>query len=323
MLGLLGEQEILYLVYCGIAVGALVFISGLGQLVSQRENRSEARSRRMRMIAEGKSSAELLALLKPVSRQGAFSKVPVYGDLSATLRKAGFTISARMFLGLCLMLWALATFFGQRFMNIEVVAVLALLPAFVVPALVVEARVRERTQKLVTQLPDALDLMARGLKVGHPLSTSIASVAREMPDPIGTEFGLIHDQVNYGDDLVDAFKEFADRVSVEDVDYLASSIGIQYGTGGDLVRVINVLSRTIRSRLAMRRKIRAISSEGRLSAWFLSVIPFFIFGFTMMTTPSYYRGVMDDPMFQPMALTVIGLTIANALVLRRLVNFRI
>ncbi|WP_068109065.1 type II secretion system F family protein [Tropicimonas marinistellae] len=323
MLANFDEQDLLYIVYCGIAVGALVFISGLGQLLSQKENRSEARSRRMRMIAEGKSTAELLALLKPPARRGLLGRIPLLGDLPARLRKAGLMISARMFLALCVMVWGAITLVGQRFIGIELAAVLAIIPAILVPFVVLDARVKKRSDQMVRQLPDALELMARGLKVGHPLSTSIATVAREMPDPIGTEFGLIHDQVNYGDDLVDAFKEFAERVGVEDVDYLASSIGIQYGTGGDLVRVITVLSRTIRSRITMRRKIRAISSEGRLTAWFLSALPVLIFAYTMISTPSYYGGVMDDPMFRPMMLTVIGLTIANALVLRRLVNFKI
>ncbi|SNS45023.1 type II secretion system F family protein [Tropicimonas sediminicola] len=323
MLDRLSDQDIIYVVYCGIAVGALVFVSGLGQLFSPQENRDEARSRRMRMIADGRSTAELLALLKPTPKTGLLARIPFVGDLTVKLRKAGWMISARMFVAACLMLWGAITLVGANFAPIGTVALLAIVPAFVLPLAVLNARINQRTEKLVLQLPDALELMARGLKVGHPLAASIAAVAEEMPDPIGTEFGLIHDQVNYGEDLVDAFKEFAERVDVEDVNYLSASIGIQYGTGGDLVRVISVLSRTIRNRIAMRRKIRAISSEGRLSAWFLSALPLVIFGFTMSATPEYYGGVMADPMFRPMAITVIVLVIANALVLRKLVNFKL
>ncbi|SDL41836.1 type II secretion system F family protein [Aliiruegeria lutimaris] len=323
MQGLIGEQEFIFIVYCGIAVGALVLVSGLAQLLSGREDHREARSRRMRMIADGRTTAELLALLKPDRKHGLFSYIPYFGDLPEKLRKAGFLISTKMFLAGCLVLWGALTLIGARFMEIETVALLMAVPSFGLPIAILEARIQKRTEALLLQLPDALDVMARGLKVGHPLSGSIATVAQEMPDPIGTEFGLIHDQVNFGDDLVDAFKEFAERVGVEDVDYLSSSIGIQHGTGGDLVRVISVLSRTIRNRISMRRKIKAISSEGRLSAWFLSALPFVIFGFTMASTPDYYGGVAGDPMFKPMAVTVAVLVIANALILRRMVNFRI
>ena len=115
---------------------------------------------------------------------------------------------------------------------------------------------------MVRQLPDALDLMARGLKVGHPLNTTIRSVANEMPDPIASEFGVVMDQIAYGDDLPDAFAEMADRIDLEDVRYLSVSIGIQHGSGGDLASILMTLSRVIRNRLSMRKRIKAISSEG-------------------------------------------------------------
>jgi tight adherence protein B len=104
---------------------------------------------------------------------------------------------------------------------------------------------------------------------------------------------------------------------------LSASIGIQHGTGGDLARVIQVLSNVIRARISMRRRILAISSEGRLSAWFLSAIPFVIFGFTSFSSPEYYGGVMDDPLFKPVAAAVVFFTVLNALVMKKLVNFRI
>jgi tight adherence protein B len=165
--------------------------------------------------------------------------------------------------------------------------------------------------------------MARGLRVGHPLNTSIGTVAQEMPDPISSEFGIIFDQVNYGEDLPDAFQDFADRVDIEDVYYLSASIGIQHGTGSDLARVVELLAKVIRSRIMMRRKVKAISAEGRASAAFLSSLPILMFVFTSISAPGYYSGVYDDPLFMPMATAIVVLTIANALILRKLVNFHV
>jgi len=182
---------------------------------------------------------------------------------------------------------------------------------------------KRRILAMTHQLPDALDLLARGLRVGHPLNTSIGAVAREMQDPIASEFGLIFDQVSYGDDLPDAFEEFAERVDMEDVNYLASSIGIQHGTGGDLAHVIEILSGVVRGRIALRRKIKAISAEGRLTAWFLSSLPFIIFGMMTVSSPEYYGGVSEDPLFLPMAFAVLAFTVLNAVILRKLVNFKI
>ena len=177
--------------------------------------------------------------------------------------------------------------------------------------------------KLVTQLPDALDLMARGLRVGHPLNATISTVARDMIDPVATEFGIIVDQISYGDDLVGAFRDFADRAGLEDVRYLATSVAIQNGTGGDLSLILLTLSKVIRARIAMRKRILAISSEGRLTAIFMSLLPVFIFGVTSVTSPTYYAGVSDDPLFRPIAIIVVFLIVANYLAMRRLVNFRI
>jgi tight adherence protein B len=144
-----------------------------------------------------------------------------------------------------------------------------------------------------------------------------------MPDPIGSEFGIIFDQVSYGDDLVTAVQEFAERIDTEDAHYLAASIAIQHGTGGDLARVVELLAKVIRGRIAMRRRIKAISSEGRLSAWVLSALPLVIYGATSVSSPTYYSGVADAPLYVPMMSTIAFLVVANALILRKLVNFRI
>lgn len=176
---------------------------------------------------------------------------------------------------------------------------------------------------LVRQLPEALDLMSRGLKVGHPLNATIASVATDMNDPIATEFGIMVDQVSYGDDLVNAFMDFADRTELEDVRYLSVSVAIQAGTGGNLAQVLGTLAKVIRDRITMRKRIQAISSEGRLTSNFLSLLPLFILVSTSISSPDYYAGVSTDPLFMPFAVVVGVLVVVNYLVMRRLVSFKI
>ena len=191
------------------------------------------------------------------------------------------------------------------------------------PLLVLKALGQKRRKALIAQLPDALDLMSRGLKAGHPLNTSIATVAETMPDPIGSEFGIIVDQVSVGDDIVTAVRKLAQRTPSEDFQYLAASISIQHGTGGNLGQVLSTLAQVIRGRAMMRRKIKAMSAEGRISAVILSGLPFAIFGLNMIITPEYYGGVMDYPLFIPLAIAAVTLIILNALILFKLVNFRI
>ena len=315
--------DAIYLLYAGIALGAFMLFTGIAQFLSRGENPQEARSRRMKMIAAGATTEEVLAVLKPVHSQTLFSRLPFVGDLPSMLHKAGITMSPTAFLGIC----ALATFAVLIFANfafgIWLGMVAAVVIGLILPISVLRSRVKTRDTALIAQLPDALDLIARGLRVGHPLNTSVHEVATEMADPIASEFGVIFDQVSYGDDLVDAFNEFAERVDLEDVHYLAACIGIQHGTGGDLARIIQVLANVVRGRITMRRKILAISSEGRLSGMFLSILPFLMFGSTSIMSPDYYFGIIDDPMFKPMMAIILMLTIANFLMIRKLVNFRI
>ena len=164
--------------------------------------------------------------------------------------------------------------------------------------------------------------MARGLKVGHPVAVTVGNVATDLPDPIGSEFGIIQDQINYGDDVATAFQDFAKRVGTEDANYLAVSIGIQHGTGGNLARVLSILSQVIRDRQTMQKKIKAISAEGRLSSLILTVLPVFIYFSIEMSTPSFYGDVRNDPLFPYFASAIVGLTIAQGLILKRLVKFK-
>lgn len=180
---------------------------------------------------------------------------------------------------------------------------------------------QKRVDALTQQLPDALDLMMRGLRVGHPVGTTIANVGRTMADPIGAEFRILAEQISHGDYLTDAFDDLAERLGQEDVEYLAVAISIQHGTGGNLAEILGTLSKVVRERIIMRRRVRAISSEGRMSAYVLSALPVLIYVSTSLTAPDYYTGVSDDPMFMPVMVLIVALVIGNFLALRKLVTF--
>jgi tight adherence protein B len=319
----LDSFEIEALIYVGIFVGVLIAYEGIRQLLSRSETTGAARSRRMRLIASGATTEDVLRLLKPSVDRWALARIPFIGDLPVALRQAGMTVNPAVVLTGCLAGTIVLAVAASSFIGALPAAGLALAFCFVAPVVVVRTLRNKRMDAMVRQLLDALDLMARGLRVGHPINATIASVANEMSDPIATEFGIVLDQVSYGDDLPDAFGEFADRIDQEDVRYLAISIAIQHGTGSDLARVLSTLSTVIRARMAMRRRIQAISAEGRLTSIFLSALPVFILISTQLTSPNYYMGVADDPLFKPFAITIAALVVANYLILRRLVDFRI
>lgn len=316
-------SELMTLAYAGIFLGALAAFEGLRQVINRSESNGEARNRRMRMIAKGASTQKMLGLLKPTPDKWMLSAVPLLGSLPRSLRLAGMTIKPWMFLLLCFVATAMiASALSLRMTHGTAIGA-ALVLGLALPLRVVTGAGKKRMKKLVQQLPDALDLMSRGLRVGHPLNTTIANVATDMADPIASEFGVMVDQIAYGDDLVSAFSDMANRIDQEDVRYLSVSVAIQHGTGGNLADVLSTLSKVIRDRITMRKRVAAISSEGRLTSNFMSFLPVFIFVAMMFTAPDYYVGVSDDPLFRPVALIVGFLIVANYLIMRKLVNFRI
>ncbi len=309
-----------WLIFAGVFMGALLLIEGMRQLTSRRETDAEARSRRMRLIAGGTQLEERLEILLP---DGGTQRRFLGLDLGNMLAAAGLPPQPMMFGLGAIALLCLTTVGLMPFIGAPAALGLSLMFWILLPLMILSAMRATRLKRISAQLPDALDLMARALRAGHPLSSSIGTVAETMPDPIGTEFGIMVDQISYGDELVAAFRKLAERNPSEDFHYLAVSIAIQHGTGGNLGRVLGVLAGVMRGRIMMRRKIKAMSAEGRISALILSCIPFLMVGLNSIITPAYYGDVVQDPLFVPMALVAVGLIVLNGFVLFRLVNFRI
>lgn len=310
------------ILYVCIFLGVLVAYDGVQQLLFRRETQSEARNRRMRVIQQGGSTEDTLKLLRDSALLGPDKKGGVYVRLRRLLVQAG--VSVRPFwVFLCMALIGMVAYAATtRFVPPGMAVGSSAGIAIGLPLLVLMQMKRDRVKKLNAQLPDALDLMSRGLKVGHPVAVTVGKVATDMPDPIGSEFGIIADQINFGDDLGTAFHDFAKRAATEDARYLAVAISIQHGTGGNLSRILNVLSQVIRDRHMMQKKIRAVSAEGRLSAVILTCLPVLIYLSIEFTTPTFYGDVRGDPRFQYFATAIISLVVLQGLILNRLVKFK-
>lgn len=305
--------------YLGLFLGVLLIFEGLRRGLNDGD---KAKSRRRRMLDSGASRAQVLNLLRTPSNAGFFGKFMIVRAIRNRMHQAGLTFRPWILVLSCVALSAVIFLFLRQRESLSIASMISVAIAVMLPCVIISIVRRRRLDKFVAQMPDALDLMARGLRVGHPLNTSLASVAEEMPDPIGTEFGIVVDQVTYGDDIVVAFRELSERLDIDDLYYLASAIGIQASSGGNLARVLAVMSKVIRDRAMMRKRIKAISSEGRLSALILSVIAPGMYGLIQWTSPSFYDEVKSDPMFIPLMATAAGLVIANGIILHQLVNFR-
>jgi tight adherence protein B len=184
-------------------------------------------------------------------------------------------------------------------------------------------RAGARSKAISLQLPGALEVMVRSLEAGHPIPTAISLVGRELPDPIGSEFGMAADEIAYGATLEQAVARIADRCRHQDVDLFSAAIRLQEKAGGNLVGLLKMLARTVRERHKMRLKIRAASSEGRMSAYILSAAPVVCFIFVNVAQPHYYADLFHVRFIQIGLGVLAALLVTGNLIMRRMIDMRI
>jgi tight adherence protein B len=202
-------------------------------------------------------------------------------------------------------------------------ALAAAFSATLLPYLVLRLLRRRRQKKFSAQFPDALDTIVRSLRAGHPVPTAIAMVGRELPDPIGSEFGVVADEITYGADLETAMRNLDGRVGYEDLPLFVTAVGIQSSTGGNLGEILDNLSNVIRQRFKMRRKIRALASEGRASALILSALPIGLFIVVQITSPDFYAAVWHENLTKMLLGGGAAWMLIGNLIMFKMVNFKI
>lgn len=217
--------------------------------------------------------------------------------------------------------WLLAVLAVGGSPQFAILATLAITVALPLGSLLMMRSRRQR--KLEEQLPDAIDVLVRSLKAGHPIPVSVALVAREVADPIGSEFGIVSDEMTYGLDLQTAMGNFRERTGQADIALLAVAVGIQAKTGGNLAELMSKLGRMIRERSRMRRKVKALSAEGRLSAIALSAVPAAVYLVISLRSPNFYAEVSGDPYYMPSFYVGLVLWMTGVAVMHRMVNFKI
>jgi tight adherence protein B len=179
------------------------------------------------------------------------------------------------------------------------------------PAIFVTARRRSRLAKVVQQLPDALDFIARALRAGNALPQALQMVSLNLVDPIAFEFRITHDEINFGVSIQQAMENLATRVPVADMGYFAVAVLVQRDAGGNLSEVLENLSRLIRDRLKFYGKVRVLSTEGRWSAWVLCMLPFALGGLLEIVNHEFISVLWTDPIgiqltYKVLAMMAIG-----------------
>jgi tight adherence protein B len=207
--------------------------------------------------------------------------------------------------------------------NILEAGLAALLSATALPYFVLRLLRGRRQKRFAAQFPDALDIIVRSLRAGHPVPIAISMVGREMPDPIGSEFGMVSDEITYGADLETAMRNLYSRIGSEDLPLFVTAVAIQASTGGNLGEILQNLSGVIRDRFKMRRKIRALAAEGRASAMILSALPIGMFLVIQFIAPDFYGSVWHEHLTKLLLFAAGGWMSVGNLIMFKMVNFKI
>jgi len=314
-------------IYGLIFVGVLVLVNGVYLVAFGKSISLSSRvNRRLEMLDKGERREDVLAKLRKEMDQHMESRsFPIYSLLADKANKAALAFTPQQLI----MVMAGASVFA--FLGLTV-GTEASMPVRVVMAIAfgiggvyawVNHRAKKRLAMIEEQLPDAVELMVRSLRVGHPFSSAISIVSKELKDPLATEFGIIADESAYGRDIGEALKHMAERLDMQDMRFLAVAVTIQQQAGGNLAEILEGLAKVIRARFRLFRRVKAITAEAQWSGKFLSGFPIAALVFINVAKPDYYDNVLDHPWFIP-ACFVVGIMLAlNMIVMRMLVNIKV
>jgi tight adherence protein B len=314
----------LWIIYALVFGAALLGFQALYVLVIRSRTERKIINRRLTLTNELSDQAAVLETLRLERGLGTFGDVAALQWLDQLVMQSGLKFSVTKLLvwigGLTVAYYVpLGLWLNLGALAIVVALVAALLTGYM---LLSRARAR-RISGFGEQLPEALDIIVRGLRAGHPFRVALGLASREMPDPIGTEFGILLDEISFGLDQQVAVDHLYGRVGQEDLSFLSIAINIQSQTGGNLSEILQSLSRMLRNRSKLRLKVRALTSEGRLSGVLLSVLPFALFVIVYMISPAYFAEMRGSPLLVPAVILGFSLLAVGNFTIYRMVNFKV
>ena len=292
---------------------------------------------RLKMIGHGRSRGETMSLLKRSDSAVPEGLPPAIDKLARRfermLMQAQVTIPtgrlmllillAPLALFLAILIAMNAAGMGISFGRILITATFSGLLGAALPLMAFNWKATRTRKRMQDQFPVALDVFVRGLRAGHPIAAALDLLTVELSDPIGSQFGLVVDEVTYGADLRDALQSMAERWDLDDMRMFVVSLSVQSETGGNLAEILENLARVIRERQSMMLKVRALSSEGRMTAIMLSALPVLSFTLLFALKPEFFLDVANDPAFVPGFLFLIVLYVIGFVTIRRMVDLKV
>ena len=333
----MSDSTLKALVLVCIFGAVLLGVEALVSWLTRSRTESKAINLRLKMIGEGKTHGETMNLLRRADSALPKNLPPLLDRIGHKfehmLMAAQVTIPTGRLM-LLILVGPVALFFvillimiiaqiPIAFGRLLLIATFCGLVGAVLPLMFLQMKANRTRKRMQEQFPVALDVFVRGLRAGHPIAAALDLLTVEMPDPIGSQFGIVVDEVTYGADLRDALQSMAERWGLDDMRMFVVSLSVQNETGGNLAEILENLSKVIRERASMMMKVRALSSEGRMTAIMLTGLPVFAFTVLFVVNPGFYLDVADDPAFIPGFAGLILLYVVGFVTMRRMVDLKV
>ena len=305
---------------CGVIIAETSFL-----LYASKNDKRASINRRMKLRNNKLTQRDVLVQLhKERGMDEGKKSIISMQNLKLLKTQSGLRMPLARFITFCVVV---ATIIGlsisYKFELLYPAFIAPIVGATLLPTWLLNRKKKRRHLAFGTQFPEALDLMVRGLRAGHPVPVAVAMVGREMNDPIGTEFGILTDELTYGSDMVTALEALDERVGHEDLPLFITAVKIQSSTGGNLREILQGLSHTIRGRGKLKRKIRAVSTEGRMSAYILTALPALLVIVLTLLMPKYYSAVMDEDLTWILISVAVGLLVLGNYIMSSMSNLKV
>ncbi|WP_420474699.1 type II secretion system F family protein [Noviherbaspirillum sp. ST9] len=314
-----------------VFIAVILLVEGLyNSWNSTRGPEARRIARRLHAVTHGGANAEAEVSIRKqrsLSQNEALNKllagIPQASRLDDILQQAGSKTDVGRFLAITCALFLVGAIVMLLLPLPAVLALPAGAFAASLPFLLLLRKRRIRLKRLEEQLPDALDLLCRALRAGHALPAGIQMIGDEMADPIAVEFRTVFDEVNFGISMQEALAGLARRVPGTDVGYFVVAVLIQRETGGNLTELLSNIASIVRDRLKLYGQVRALSAEGRLSAWILGLLPFVLAGIMLIVNGKLMRTLWTDPLGIKLIVGALVLMAFGIVWMRKVIRIRV
>ena len=284
---------------------------------------------RLGTVAASGSGSDFRSLLRqkhlkeltPLERS--LETLPGMERLARLVEQSGSSVPANRLLILSVVLAVVGALLGWSFTRMPLFALLGAVVGMLLPTMKIMRDRGKRFAKFEEQLPDALDVVKRALKAGHPFAQALKLVAEDMEDPIAREFDLVFSEINYGGDMRSALMGLMERMPSVSVMALVTAVLVQKETGGNLAETFERISAVIRGRFKLYRRVRTLSAEGRLSAWILSLVPLALVVTVSVTTPDYLPVMLKDPLGKNLCAAAVVMGLLGVMWIRRIIRIEV